>query len=68
VICSTKTLVDFYETTQHYISADRTPHSHCRESLKSDIVAMEKFYFAIANIKDLLSVLSVLLCTPREVY
>jgi hypothetical protein len=35
VICSSETLVDFHQNTQHYILEDRILHNHCCENLKS---------------------------------
>jgi hypothetical protein len=38
VICSSETPADFHQTTQRYISEDRTLHNHCCENLKSNSV------------------------------
>lgn len=66
---SSKMMVDFYQTAWHYISENRTLYSLCCENLKfNNMVAREECYFANSNIKDILSVLSMCLCTPREVY
>jgi hypothetical protein len=46
---SLETCADFYQTTQCYVSADRTPHSHRCENLKFDMTMESKFDSAVAT-------------------
>jgi hypothetical protein len=51
VICFSETLVDFHQTTQHYILQDRVLHSHCCENLKScNILLFLHFFFKLINL------------------
>jgi hypothetical protein len=36
--CSSETSVGFQRTVQSYVPADRTPHTHCYENLKSFLI------------------------------
>jgi hypothetical protein len=45
--CSSKTSVDFHQTTRHYILKARIPHSHQCENLKSSIEEMLVLIYTI---------------------